>query len=260
MKTDHYALVTGASRGIGECFAGALAARSWNLVLVARTNDRLKQVGAELADRFGVRTESICIDLAEEGAAAEVARVAMERELDVELLVNNAASGDHGEFSKMSAESQSRVICLNTLALVDLTRRMLPPMIDARRGVIINVSSTAGFQPMPYFAVYAASKAFVTSFSMALAEEVRGDGIRVVTLCPGPTRAPSHEDLVSKSRIALSRQPAEEVVEAALSQAEGKGGLVVPRMINKAMTFSNRLMPLSLSAKISGRAMRPRDS
>jgi Short-chain dehydrogenases of various substrate specificities len=216
-------------------------------------------VGDELAERFDIRVETISIDLASEGAATEIARFAVEHELNVELLVNNAASGDHGEFSSLSPESQSKVITLNTLTLVELTRRLLPPMIAARRGAIVNVSSTAGFQPMPYFAVYAATKAFVTSFSLALAEEVRGAGVRVVTLCPGPTRAPSHENIVSKSRIAFARQPAEEVVEAALSEAEAKGGLLVPRVVNKAMVFSNRLMPLWLSARLSGRAMRPRD-
>lgn len=259
VKTDRYALITGASRGIGACFASALAARSWNLVLVARTEEDLAKISSELAQKFGIRTETICIDLAKNGAAREVARIATERGLDIELLVNNAATGDHGEFRLLSPESQSEAIQLNLVALVELTRLLLPPMIAARRGAVINVSSTAGFQPMPYFAVYAASKAFVTSFSLALAEELREDGIRVVTLCPGPTRAPSHENLVSKSRITFSRQPAEEVVAVALEKAQGSGGLVIPRLSNKALTLSAKLMPLTLSAKLSGRAMRPRD-
>jgi uncharacterized protein len=259
-KPGRYALVTGASRGIGECFARALAARSWNLVLVARTSDQLEKLAGELAGTFGIHAETICIDLAEEGSAANVARVLAERALDVALLVNNAASGAHGEFSELSVESQSRMIRLNILTLVELTRRLLPPMVAAREGAIINVSSTAGFQPMPYFTVYAASKTFVTSFSLALAEELRGSGIRVVTLCPGPTRAPSHEGLASKSRITFSRQPAEELVEAALERLAGRGGLLVPRTTNKAIVFANRLMPLSLSTRLAGRAMRPRDS
>ena len=132
-------------------------------------------------------------------------------------------------------------------------------MIAAGDGAIVNVSSTAGFQPMPYYAVYAASKAFVRSFSLALAEELRGSGVRVVTLCPGPTQAPSHQGMVSKSRIKFSRQPAEEVVEEALRSAEGSGGLVVPRLTNKAITFSNRLLPLSFGVRLAGRAMRPRE-
>jgi short-subunit dehydrogenase len=252
--------VTGASRGIGECFARELALRSWNLVLVARTRDKLEQLASELAAAHDIRVETICADLAAEGAAAEIAGVVDERGLGIELLVNNAGSGDHGEVSKMSAEAQADTIRLNALTLVELTRRMLPGMLAARVGGIVNVSSTAGFQPMPFFAVYAASKAFVTSFSLALAEELRGSGVRVVTLCPGPTRAPSHEDVVSKSRIRFDRQPADEVVKAALNLAEHKGGLLVPRAINKAMSFSTRLMPLPLTARLAGRAMRPRDS
>jgi len=121
------------------------------------------------------------------------------------------------------------------------------------------VSSTAGFQPMPYVAVYAATKAFVTSFSMALAEEVRAHGITVVTLCPGPTRTESRREEDSPSKFPGGLQPAEEVVDEALRQIDRHGGLVVPRLINKAMAFSNRLMPLQLSAKTVARAMRPHD-
>lgn len=258
MKSARYALVTGASRGIGDCFARALAARSWNVILVARTSDQLEKLAAELSATFGIRAETVCLDLAVDGAAAELCRITMERELDVELLVNNAALGDHGAFLKLSPDRQSDVIRLNALALVEITRRLLPPMIAKRHGAIINVSSTASFQPMPYFAVYAATKAFVTSFSMALAEEVRAQGISVVTLCPGPTRAPSHTE-VPPSKLPGGRQPAEEVVEEALRQSELQGGLVIPRLINKATAFSNRFMPLQLSAKIAARALRPRD-
>ena len=241
-------MVTGASRGIGQCFARALAARSWNVILVARTSDQLEQLADELSRTFGIRAETISLDLAVDGAAAQLRQITMERELDVELLVNNAALGDKGEFSGLSPEGQSDVIRLNALALVEITRQLLPPMIARRRGAIINVSSTAGFQPMPYFAIYAATKAFVTSFSMALAEEVRAKGISVVTLCPGPTRAQSHTG-DDRSKLPGGRQPAEEVVEAALRQTELQGGLVVPRLINKATVFSNRLMPLQLSAR-----------
>jgi short-subunit dehydrogenase len=146
------------------------------------------------------------------------------------------------------------------MALVELTRLVLPGMIERKRGAVINVSSTAGFQPMPYAAIYAATKAFVTSFSMALAEEVRSDGITVVTLCPGPTQTESTSPGKSPSRLPGGRQPAQEVVEEALKKLERSGGLVVPRAINKIMAFSNRLMPLHVSAKIVARAMGSQDS
>jgi short-subunit dehydrogenase len=258
MTSSRYALVTGASRGIGECFARSLAARGWNLILVARTTDRLEQLAAELSAAFGIRAETVTLDLAGNGAAAELRRIVGDRELDVELLVNDAGLGDYGEFTQIPPDRQSAAIRLNTLALVELTSELLPPMLAKRRGAIINVSSTACFQPMPYFAVYAATKAFVTSFSLALAEEVRGQGIHVVTLCPGPTRAPSHTDADFRSKV--PPQPAEEVVEAALRQSEQHGGLVIPRLSNRAMAVGARVIPLQLGAKLAGRAMRPRDS
>jgi uncharacterized protein len=259
-KPAGYALVTGASRGIGNCFARALAARSWNLILVARTENQLQQLTRELSSTFGIRAEAIAMDLTEGGAAAELRRITLERGLDVELLVNNAGAGDRGEFIKMPVDKQSDMIRLNAAALVELTYHLLPPMIAKQRGAIINISSTAGFQPMPYVAVYAATKAFVTSFSMALAEEVQRHGIIVVTLCPGPTQTESRAEEGSRSKFPGGRQPAEQVVAEALAQLDRRGGLIVPRLINKAMAFSNRLMPLRLSARTVARVTRPRDT
>jgi short-subunit dehydrogenase len=259
VKPSRYALVTGASRGIGIYFARALAARSWNLIVVARSKDRLEELASDLSGSYGVQVEVSPMDLTGAGAPADVARIVAERGLDVELLVNNAGHGDRGRIAKLSAEDQSNVIQLNVQALVELTRFLLPAMIAKGRGGIINVSSTAGFQPMPSAAVYAASKAFVTSFSMALAEEVRGHGITVVTLCPGPTQTSPPTAKSSASRFPGGFQPAEELVEQALQRLDRGGGLVVPRFINKLMAFSNRLMPLHVAAKLVKRAMRPPD-
>jgi short-subunit dehydrogenase len=259
MKTAGCALVTGASRGIGNHFARALAARSRDLIIVARSKDRLGQLAGELTSAFGVHVETVALDLTAAGAAAELQRVVSERGLDVDLLVNNAGFGDKGEFLKAPLNNQSNMIRLNMLALVEITHHFLPPMIARRRGAIINVSSTAGFQPMPYVAVYAATKAFVTSFSMALAEEVRSHGVVVMTLCPGPTRTEPGTAADSQSGFPGGPQPAEELVAEALNQIERNGGLVVPRLINKAMAFSNRLMPLHLCAKVVARMTRPKD-
>jgi len=253
MKSARCALVTGASRGIGSHFARALAERSWNLIVVARSQDRLDELARQLTDSHRVRVEPIALDLTVPGAAATLARQVDEQKLEVELLVNNAGLGERGRFLSLSLEAQANSIRLNTLALVELTYMLLPGMVARGRGAVINVSSTAGFQPMPYAAVYAATKAFVTSFSMALAEEVRPNGIGVVTLCPGPTLTESSSERKSPSR--LPRQPAQEVVEEALRKASVHGGLVVPRLLNKVMAFSNRLMPLHVSAKIVARAM-----
>ena len=260
MSSARYALVTGASRGIGSQFARALADRSWNLVLVARTQNRLDSLALELSRASGIQVVPIGADLTAPDASTAIAQQIRERDLTVDLLINNAGYGERGRFTKLSLESQANSIRLNTLALVELTHLLLPGMIARRRGAIINVSSTAGFQPMPYAAIYAATKAFVTSFSIALAEEVRTNGITVVTLCPGPTQTESTSPGKSPSKLPGGRQPAQEVVEEALRKIEGSGGLVVPRLINKVMAFSNRLMPLHVSAKIVARAMGSQDT
>src|SRR5437773_5973491 len=158
MKPTGWALVTGASRGIGECFARALAGRSWDVILVARTKDRLEHLAGELSSSFGIRAEAVAMDLTARGAAMDLSGIVAERGFDIELLVNNAGFGDRGQFSKLPADEQSGMIHLNAVALVELTHCLLPPMLSRRRGSIINVSSTAGFQPMPYAAVYAATK------------------------------------------------------------------------------------------------------
>jgi short-subunit dehydrogenase len=258
MAANGYALVTGASRGIGRRFAHALAARSQNVILVARSSEDLEQLGEDLRGQHGVDVIVVEADLAEPGAAGRVAHGVLDRQLDLDLLVNNAALVEHGGFLELSPEAHSRTIRLNVLALVELTRELVPSMMDRRRGAIINMSSISAFQPMPYFGVYAATKAFVTSFSLALAEEMRPFGITVVTLCPGPTRADSHDD--SNFRSKVPPQPADEVVAAALDQVDRKGGMLIPRLINKTLVFGNRFLPYEISAKIAGRAMRPRDS
>jgi short-subunit dehydrogenase len=258
MAGSPYAVVTGSSRGIGRRFAHALAARSRDLVLVARPSDDLDQLADELRAEHDVTVVVVAADLAEPGAAGEVAKTIFDQGLEVDLLVNNAALVEHGAFDELSSDAHAHAIRLNVVALVEITRALLPPMLERRRGGIVNVSSISGFQPMPYFAVYAATKAFVTSFSLALAEEVRPSGVAVVTLCPGPTLAQTHHDGDFRSKV--PPQPADEVVAAALAQLEEKGGgLLIPRLINKTLVFGNRFLPYQLSAKIAGRAMRPRD-
>jgi short-subunit dehydrogenase len=234
-----------------------LAARSWNVIAVARTKDRLDRLAQDLSQTFGIQVEAIDLDLTDPGAPAELGHRVSRKNLQVDLLVNNAGHGERGRFLRLSQRDQSNAIRLNAVALMEVTHEFLPAMIARRQGAVINVSSTAGFQPMPYAAVYAATKAFVTSFSIALAEEVRADGITVVTLCPGPTQTSSDPEKQSQTRFPGGLQPAEEVVEEALRQMDAKGGLVVPRIVNKVMAFSNRLMPLHVSAKVVARAMRP---
>jgi len=246
MDAKRYALVTGASGGIGECFARALAARGRNLLLVARSADKLEGLAKELAARHAVQTETIAADLSEPGAAGRLVSQISARGLEIDLLVNNAGFGAQGEFWSIPIERQSQILRLNIHALVELCHLMLPAMLERKQGTIINVSSTASFQPLPYTTLYAASKAFVTSFSMGLAEEVRNRGVKVVTLCPGPTRTRFFEVGQYRSiRLRGGMQPPEEVVEAALRRLD-RGGLVLCRSLDKFLVFCERFLPRSL--------------
>ena len=244
-----YALVTGASGGIGECFARALAAQGHNLLLVARSEEKLRKLAKELAERHSVEAEGMAADLSEPGAAGRLASAFAARGIGVDLLVNNAGFGAQGEFWRMPLEKQSQILRLNIHAVVELCHFLLPGMIERRQGVIVNVSSTASFQPLPYTTLYAASKSFVTSFSMGLAEEVRKHGVKVVTLCPGPTQTHFFEAGEYRAlRLRGRMQRPEEVVEAALRRLD-RGGLVLCRPLDKVMVFCERFLPRALIAR-----------
>ncbi len=180
------ALVTGASSGLGREFAARLAARGHDLVLVARSRDRLEAVAEELTKAHGVTVHVLVHDLARPGAGRAVARELAERSLTVGLLVNNAGFGTAGRFEEIPAERDHDLLMVNVVALVDLTHALLPGMLERGSGAVLNVGSTAGYQPSPYLSVYSASKTFVLNFSLALRQEYRGRGIRVTALCPGP--------------------------------------------------------------------------
>ncbi|BAY79577.1 short-chain dehydrogenase/reductase SDR (plasmid) [Nostoc linckia NIES-25] len=180
------ALITGASSGIGKAFAQELAARKQNLVLVARSEDKLNQLAKELKEKYKVQVDVIAKDLTEANAAAGVFDATKTKGLTIDLLINNAGFGCYGDFAESDGERQVKIVQLNILALVDLTHKFLPIMRQRRSGSIINVSSITGFQPIPYLSVYAASKAFILSFSEALWAENRQYGVRVLVTCPGP--------------------------------------------------------------------------
>lgn len=180
------ALITGASMGIGAAFARELAARGMNLVLVARSVDRLQALADELTPRHGIRVEVVPADLSQPDAGRAIAETCSRLGLEVHLLVNNAGFGTSGPFHTISPERERDEVMVNVLAVVDLTHRFLPGMRARKAGGIINVASTAAFQPIPYLAVYAASKAFVLSFSEALWAECQEEAVRVLALCPGP--------------------------------------------------------------------------
>ncbi len=259
MSSQFYSLITGASSGIGECFARALAAQGKNVLLVARSSDKLQSLATELRASHKVLAESLTMDLSEPGAGQQLAQLVAQRGFEVDLLINNAGFGARGNFWVLPFDKQSAMMRLQIEAMMELTFRLLPGMIDRREGGIINVSSMTAFQPIPYATAYAATKAFMNSFSMALREELRPYRVAVVTLCPGGTRTNFVNVGARKGRHKFpgGPQPPEEVVEDALRQLRHGGGLVVPRFANKASVFSQRFLPRGIVAKLLGLMSKP---
>jgi short-subunit dehydrogenase len=259
MAGPRYALVTGASRGLGKFFARALAARRSNLVLVARSKDKLTSLANELRTSHGILAEHLELNLAAPGAALQLARELSERDLRIELLVNNAGFGERGEFLKLSLDRQLEMIHLHNTAVVELTYKLLPPMLEAGGGGIINVSSMAGFQPVPYAALYSATKSFLTTFSMALREELRPSGVKIVTVCPGRLRADPEDEGSQEKRqkVPGGEQGHEEVVNETLKKLDRGGGLVIPGRINRWTVRGQRLISPNAVPKIAARLSRP---
>jgi hypothetical protein len=256
---DNFALITGASSGLGACFARALAARGRHLVLVARSKDKLETLAREIAAKHPLRIEVIDQDLSLGGAASRLVATLEERKIAVALLVNDAGFGAQGEFWKLPLDRQSAMIRLNVLTLTELTYLLLPAMVARRSGGIINISSTASFQPIPYTSVYAATKAYVTSFSMGLAEEVCKYGVRVLALCPGGTATNFFDaGQFSKLEFPGGLQSPEEVVEVGLRAFDRGRSLAVARFTNRLMIFVQRLAPRRLVAQIAGDMFRPK--
>lgn len=245
------ALITGASSGIGLELARLLAADGHDLVLVARRRERLTELAAELG-----QGRVIAADLADRGAPAMIA----EQVPSVDILVNNAGHGDSGPFAYADRATQLSMIDVNIRALTELSRLYLPGMLERGDGRILNVASTAAFQPGPLMAVYYASKAYVLSLSEALHEETRGSGVTVTALCPGPTASEFQAVAgLARSRLIVRRPPA----GAAEVAAEGHRGMMRGRAIvvtgrtNRTVAASVRFVPRSLMRRIVHRIQRP---
>lgn len=247
-------LVTGASAGLGEGFAKALAAKGQNLLLVARRAERMERLAAELTDRHGIKAEVMAADLAEPGAAERVVAEAKARGFAIARLMNNAGFGARGAFHEIALEEQRRMVTLNCTALMELCHAVLPDMIASKRGGILNVASTAAFQPGPWMAVYYATKAFVLSFSEALHEEVRGAGVKVSALCPGPTRT-EFADVAGMGDSELFKRFASDsdaVVRDGLAALEANSAVKVSGALNMMMAESIRFTPRGLARRIAG--------
>jgi short-subunit dehydrogenase len=253
------ALVTGASGGIGEELARGLASRGHDLVLLARSAEKLKRLAQDLEQRHSVRVEWMSIDLATPDSPGQVQRFVESKERQVDLLINNAGFGTFGPFAESELAAELGQIQLNVVTLTQLTRAFLPAMVRRGRGGILNVASTAAFQPGPLMSVYYATKAYVLSFSLALANELKGTGVTVTCLCPGPTRTGFMERARMPSAGLLGKKGV--MMDASRVAAKGLHGLVrgralvIPGLLNRMLVHSTRLGSRELQARVVRRIL-----
>ena len=248
----NYTLITGASAGIGEVFANQLAQQGQNLILTARRKEKLDQLATKLQQAFSIKVETISADLASPEGSKLLADTILEKGWQVNGLINNAGFGDRGQFTELSLERQLQMIQVNVTSLVDLTHRLLPLIRKQQQAYIINVASTAAFQAGPNMAIYYASKAFVLSFSEALHEELKKDGISVSTLCPGATLSEfaTEANMTDTKLFKAGAMTAESVVKKALRKKQK--AIVITGWKNIFGVWSGKLSPRCVSRKLAG--------
>ncbi|MFP5271142.1 SDR family NAD(P)-dependent oxidoreductase [Coleofasciculus sp.] len=257
------ALITGASAGLGASFAQELAKRQTDLVLVARSHDKLQQLAQDLQATYGIQVEVIPQDLTEPDAASKVFERINQKNITIDLLINNAGFGDYGVFSQSSRQKQLKMIQLNILALVDLTHHFLPQMQQRGSGSIINVSSISGFQPLPYLSIYSSTKAFIISFSEALWAENQHTGVKILAACPGPTEtsffAAANFDQSAPESLKQQKTDSPEVVVQEILKALDTDDctVVTGRWQNHLLVNLSRLLPKKTLVQIVEQQFRP---
>ncbi len=252
-KTDaKTVLITGASSGIGYELAKVFAAKGHNLVLVARQKDKLQELAALLESTCRVSCKVLPRDLSEPSAARDIFDTLARESVPVDVLVNNAGFGCYGFFKETDLERESEMIRLNILSLTQLTKYFLKPMLTKGWGRILQVASTAAFQPGPTMAVYYATKAYVLSFSAALANELKGTGVTVTCLCPGPTRSGFQKKAgIEKTWIVrMTMMDAACVARAAYRALEKGQEVVIPGLLNRLGAFGAKISPRSWAASV----------
>lgn len=246
--TTPWAVITGASAGLGITFAERLASQGSNVVLAARREDRLKEVADDLRRRHGVEAEIRAVDLSSEAARKDF--VDEVRGMGVHTLVNNAGFGSVGKFADLDAARVAQEVSLNVGALTELSHAVAGPMTRRGRGAIINVASTGAFQPIPEMAVYAATKGYVLQFTVALWEELHPTGVRAIAICPGPTETEFFRNAGDDSVLSARRTP-EQVIDATFDGLAKHRPFVVDGVRNKTMAFANRFAPMGIQARIA---------
>jgi len=256
---NQWALITGASSGIGSAFASELAAGETNLVLTARREDRLEKLAAQLREKYRVEVRTFAADLEDSEGPRRIRSFTDESGLKIEVLVNNAGFGFYGEQYTSPLDRQLAMVQVNCSAVVHLTQLYLPGMVERRRGAILILSSTAAFQPVAYINTYAATKAFDLLFAEGLAEEVERFGVKVCALCPGPTQSEFSQIAGTPRHAAAKVQTAEEVARIGLRAfAEGKHSALTS-FSNKMQVELQRLAPRRFVAKMAAKMYRPQE-
>lgn len=252
-----WALVTGASAGIGRALAEELAASGTNLVLTARRRDRLEQLASTLGNKHGVRTEIVVADLARPEAPGQIYTFLKGKGIEIELLVNNAGFGAYGAFHESELSRDLEMVQVNCAAVVELTRIFLPEMVARKHGDILIVASVAGYQAVPYISLYAATKAFDLNFAVGIAEEVRRHGVNVCALCPGSTTTEFREVAGQPPRTFRGAETAEKVARVALNALAKGRSSVISGFNNRINVEGQRLTPRRLVTRIAEGMFRP---
>jgi short-subunit dehydrogenase len=255
--TGKWALVTGASAGIGLELAKLLAANGAHLVLTARRTDRLQQIATDLKSAHHVNIEVFSADLTQAAAPAQVHAFTTSQKIEVEFLINNAGFGAFGYAHEIPAEKMLEMIQVNCSAVVHLTRLYAPAMVARRHGDILIVASLAAFQPVPFNSAYAATKAFDLLFAEGIAEELRPSGVNVCALCPGSTTTEFQKVAEQPDRIFKSAETAEKVARVGLEAIAAGKSYVISGVMNNIMKESQRLVPRGLVTKMAANMMRP---
>ena len=255
---DKWALITGASAGIGTALARELAAGGTNLVLTARRRDRLVGLAGELSSKHNIRTLVCVADLAQPTGAQQIFDFTEEKQIEVDLLINNAGFGAYGEFQKVALERLAEMTQVNVTAVVQMTHLYLPGMIQRRGGDVLILASSAAFQPVPYITTYAATKAFDLFFAEGLAEEVRQYGVRVCALCPGSTATEFFQVAGQRNHTRRTPETPEKVARVGLAALASGKSSVISGFTNWLGAETVRAVPRRTVARITAGIFRPK--